>query len=187
MRISQLIRPASLCLAVLLALVPGLVLAHNVELLRSDPPADALLTESPAQVRAWFNEEMQTGASTLAVYDAAGNPVDSGDGGVDLQDAYHASMVVSLPPLADGAYFVRWHVVLLDNDPTDGEFVFYVGQRVELEVATDDLGLEIPEPADPAESELSIPLVWIVSGVAVVLVGLVSAGLVLRGRPADKH
>jgi len=104
--------------------------AHSVELLKSDPPGGSVLSASPARVTAWFNEEMQTGVSWLRVYDESGKQVDAGDGGVDLTDAEHASMLVSLPgALPDGAYEVRWQVVLLDGDPSEGSFNFYVGSR----------------------------------------------------------
>ncbi|MCI0519024.1 MAG: copper resistance protein CopC [Chloroflexi bacterium] len=101
--------------------------AHNVILLRSEPAVGAALAAAPVEVRAWFNEEMQTGVSKIQVFDASGAQVDKGDGGVDLNDPDHASMVVSLPALGEGAYKVRWQVVLLDGDPTTGEFSFYVG------------------------------------------------------------
>ena len=104
------------------------VSAHTVELLKSDPPAGAVLDNSPAQVQAWFNEEMETKVSTLKVYNSSGNQVDQSDGGVDLNDADHASMIVSLPDsLPQDAYTVRWHAVLLDGDATDGDFQFFVG------------------------------------------------------------
>ena len=41
----------------------------------------------------------------------------------------HAALVVTLPPLPDGAYLVRWYVVLLDGDASESSFNFYVGDE----------------------------------------------------------
>ena len=106
------------------------VSAHSVELLKSEPEAGSVVPQAPRQVKAWFNEEMQTGASYIQVLNDRGEQIDLGDGGVDLTDAQHASMVVSLPDvLPEGLYTVHWYVMLLDNDPTEGEFYFYVGDQ----------------------------------------------------------
>ncbi len=120
----------TLVLALIVMLVfTGTVSAHAVELIKSDPPAGAVLDVSPVQVHTWFNEEMQTKVSTLDVYNSAGVRIDQGDGGVDLNDANHASMVVTLQSaLPEDTYTVRWHVVLLDGDASDGDFKFFVGQ-----------------------------------------------------------
>jgi methionine-rich copper-binding protein CopC len=149
-KISQLF--IAFFLVAMLTLAPtGAVLAHGVTLTKSDPADGAVLDQAPTQVRAWFNEEMQTGESTISVLDASGQPVDLGDGGVDLNDAYHASMLVSLPSLPDGAYTVRWHVVLLDGDPSDGEFTFYVGEKLAGEAVA--ASVESAPPAAPAAPE----------------------------------
>lgn len=104
--------------------------SHSIELVKSEPQAGAILSTPPQQVKAWFNEEMQTGESTLRVVAEDGTQVDLGDGGVDLSDPEHASILVNLPQnLPDGLYAVRYHVVLLDGDSTDGQFYFFVGDQ----------------------------------------------------------
>lgn len=144
---------AGLLVAIVILLTVTAVWAHEGDLLRSDPVNGTILADSPEQIRTWFNEELQTQGSTLQVFDAGGQRVDGGGGGVDLTDPDHASMKVSLPPLPEGAYLVRWYVVLLDGDATESVFNFYVGD----ETAASAAGFE---PADTtvlyyqAESEV---------------------------------
>ncbi len=103
--------------------------AHGPEvLIKSDPSDGAVLEESPPQVITWFSTELETGSSTLQVFDAEGRHVDKGDGGVDLNDPDHASMIVSLPTLPDGVYTVRWSALLFDGDVVNEEFTFSVGK-----------------------------------------------------------
>ena len=105
------------------------VAAHGPKiLLRSDPPDGVVMQSSPARVVAWFDTELDTGPSQLQVFDTGGRQVDNGDGGVDLNDPDHASLSVSLSPLPDGVYTVRWRAAVFeDNDIVEGEFTFTVG------------------------------------------------------------
>ena len=115
-------------LATLLAF--SVVSAHEVTFLQSDPMNGAIIAQAPDQIRAEFGEELQTGVSILQVYNADGQRVDSGDGQVDLTDPDHASLVVNIPSLSDGAYRVRWYIVLLDGDASESSFSFFVGDEV---------------------------------------------------------
>lgn len=105
------------------------VSAHAL-LVKSNPEHKAELNQPPKQVVAWFSQELETKFSTMQVYSADGRQVDKGDGGVDLYDPDHDSLVVSLPnALPEGHYIVRWTVVSADDgDPTQGEFNFIVGK-----------------------------------------------------------
>lgn len=105
-------------------------LAHDVILLVSDPANGSIIATAPAQITAVFNEEITTDDTFLRVYNAENVQVDNGDGGVDLGDPNHSSMIVSLPQLPEGAYLVRWRVVLIDSDPTEGQFNFFVGDEL---------------------------------------------------------
>lgn len=157
--------------------------AHNVILLRSEPDAGAVLAAAPAEVRAWFNEEIQSGVSKLQVFDASGAQVDQGDGGVDLNDPAHASMVVSLPALGEGAYKVRWQVVLLDGDPTTGEFSFYVGSAGAAAATLEASAAQQAEDAQPPSS--SRLLIWGGgAGLAAALLGFLILSLINRSRKA---
>lgn len=126
---------AAILLVLGLLLRPTASYAHLVELLASFPENGMILSQSPEVITAVFNEEMQSSTSNIQVFDADGNQVDNGNGGVDLNDPNHASMLVNVPALAGGAYTVRWQVVLLDGDATAGAFNFFVGDEAAADAA----------------------------------------------------
>ena len=139
--------------------------AAHAELVRSEPAANARLAESPRRVTLWFDEELDTGKSTVQVLDAKDQQVDQRDGHVDLDDPDHASMIVTLPALPEGVYTVRWRAVTIDDDGViEGEFDFVVG-NAEPRVKT-----------TPAE----IPPLLILAAGAFVVVMIITVGLVWR-------
>lgn len=153
------------------ALWVAIVSAHGVVLVRSEPAAGSTVESPPEQVRAWFNEELDTDGSTLQVLDAEGRQVDNGDGGVDLYDPEHASMVVTLPPqLPAGDYTVRWYAVVAeDGDTAEGEFSFSIAasaQRGEQAAA--------PQPsvrvAPPRSSGLTLGWAAVVAVIVLLLI-----------------
>lgn len=156
-------------------LVVATVAAHAL-LLKSEPEAGLALTQPPKQVITWFSQELDTGFSTLQVVDAEGRQVDNGDGGVDLNDPDHASMIVTmLPGLPDGVYRVRWTTVSAeDSDPTEGEFTFSIGDS---EVVTSQAPSTKPTPVN---DKGAFPLSWMVASLGVLL--LVTLGLMLLHR-----
>jgi copper transport protein len=190
-RYTRYLQSVALALAVLLTVFTGVASAHEVEVVKSDPAAGAVLDRSPAQVKAWFNEELQTGTSTLVILDAGGNQVDGRDGGVDLDDPEHASMVVSLPALPDGTYTASWYAVLLDGDPSQGEFAFSVGQAPAVQAVADSHS----SPAEPVakapaarpapQAGSGLPIAWIVLGLGVLAAGGILGALLIRSRSAD--
>lgn len=154
------------------------VTAHEAALIKSVPANGETLAEAPAVVTAWFAEELVSGESNMTVFDGQGNQVDNGGGGVDLNDPEHASMIVTLPSLPDGAYTVQWHAVLIDGDATDGAFAFAIGE-----------GQTAAQPTVPAapQAEQARPAsgVWI--GIAsFFFVLLLAGGLVLRQRQTQR-
>lgn len=165
-----------------LLVVPQAGFAHLVEVLSSVPENGAIVTQSPPRVEAIFNEEMQTDTSTMRVFNAQGEQVDNGDGGVNLEDPGHASMAVSLPPLPEGAYTVRWEVMLLDNDPSIGSFNFFVGDE---SAATAVNFAPIPQTdlvQDGADDTgLDASTIWMIAGIAVTaLIIIVPATIFVR-------
>jgi methionine-rich copper-binding protein CopC len=132
----------------------GGAVAHAL-LLKSEPEAGAALAQSPQQVIIWFSQELDTGFSALQVMDEQGYQVDSGDGGVDLNDPDHASLVVSLPAdLPAGRYTAHWTAVSAeDGDTTEGEFFFTVGETGPVQAIA------------PNESAAARWAVWLVGGI----------------------
>jgi methionine-rich copper-binding protein CopC len=190
-------RLVALSLAVLLSLAfAGAASAHEIEVTRSDPAAGALFEQSPAQVRAWFDEELQTKGSTLVILDADGRQVDNRDGGVDLDDPDHASLAVSLPVLAEGTYFASWYVVLLDGDASEGQFTFSVGSRsAAVAAVVGESGAAVsgppagaaPEsPAAPVAGSPGLPLAWPALGLGLLVLVAALALLIWRGRAAQE-
>ncbi len=156
-------------MALLLALLASLFVvagatAHAL-LLKSEPETGAVLAQPPQRVIAWFSQELDTGFSTLLLLDAQGRQVDNGDGGVDLNDPDHASLIVTLPPsLPPGVYTAHWTAVSAeDGDTTEGEFTFNVG---EVEV----VGQVSPVEVTSISNEGGWVVGWIVVGLAVLLI-----------------
>ena len=159
------------------------VSAHEAVLIKSDPANGEILIESPSEVRAWFEEELVSAESTLKVFSAQGAQVDNRDGGVNLNDPDHASMIVTMPPLADGSYTVQWHVTLLDGDTSDGAFAFAVGQDQEVIPAEKPVAgpdaKPVTAPGDDGSGSSAGILVVVVAGLFILLL---IGGLLLRRR-----
>ena len=116
---------AWLGLGLLVCLGPVLPVWAHANLLRSLPAADAVVTEPPPLIRAWFSEEVAVKGSVMRLYDGADNVLAAG--GVDLKDKDHESMKITPPLLAPGAYQVRWHAISADdNHVTEDVFRFSV-------------------------------------------------------------
>lgn len=112
-------------LACALALaMTGVAFAH-AKFVKSDPAPDSVLTGAPKQVTVWFTEELDTKASLIKVFDAANAQVDLGNSKVNLDD--RKQIAVSLKPLTNGVFTVKWHAVADDDKgESDGEFKFTV-------------------------------------------------------------
>lgn len=99
----------------------------HARLLRSEPPAGAVVKVPPQAVRAWFSDELDSDRSLLSVWDARGRRVDDAHGGVDLDDLDRRSMVARLRAIGHGIYTVRWRAVSADDGfVTEGSFTFTV-------------------------------------------------------------
>ncbi|HLH72148.1 MAG TPA: copper resistance protein CopC, partial [Chloroflexota bacterium] len=101
----------------ILGLTTGLASAH-ANLVRSDPPANASLAQSPAKVQLWFSEPLEPSFSQAVVYDTNQQRVDAGDSHVAPDDS--ASLIVSLKPnLPKGTYAIAW----MTQSKVDGHIV----------------------------------------------------------------
>ncbi len=138
-------------LALLAALLAGVTVtpawAHAL-LLRSNPAANAVLKEAPAQIELFFSETVEPGLSTVSVLDSNGKAVDLGDVRVDPSDP--TRMTVSLGSLTDGVYTVAWKAIsATDGHLTSGSFPFAVGNgnAAALAAQTQKTSSELPASA----------------------------------------
>lgn len=103
-------------------------LAHAA-LVKTEPPRRAVLAKAPAQVRLWFNEEIESAYASLVVLDTGKNPVT----GVkpQLSPGDQKSIVLPLPELAPGKYSVKFRVLSLDGHVIQSSFDFTVKGKLQ--------------------------------------------------------
>jgi methionine-rich copper-binding protein CopC len=90
----------------------------------AEPKVGSTSAHSPAEIKAWFTQNLEPAFSTLEVQDAQGKQVDKKDAHLDAKDK--SLFLVSLPPLSAGTYTVIWHVVSVDTHRTQGRFKFTI-------------------------------------------------------------
>ena len=108
-------------------LTAGVVLfglsGFHLQMIRSLPSADSTVTESPSEVRLWFNERPELAVSRITVTGpdgaiAAGRPQATDD---------TLSFAVGVPvSLAAGAYTVAWRTAGGDGHVLRGSYEFRV-------------------------------------------------------------
>ena len=103
--------------------LPMPVFAHAI-MVKSQPAADATITESPKQVDVWFNDKVGSEYKALAVINSAGQRVDNKDIEQETFDPSHLyTTITNLPP---DTYIVRYRVVSLDTHIVTGKFKFTI-------------------------------------------------------------
>jgi len=90
----------------------------------AEPKVGSMVTNSPAELKVWFTQNLEPAFSTLEVDDAQGHPVDKKD--AHLDEGNKMLFIVSLPPLPPGTYTVVWHAVSVDTHKTQGHFEFTI-------------------------------------------------------------
>ncbi len=99
------------------------VQAH-AQLIKAEPARRAVLAEAPTQVRLWFNEEIEGFYTSLTVLDADDKPVTDAKPYVASDDP--KSVILPLPELPDGKYFVKFRVLSVDGHVVDSSFKYTV-------------------------------------------------------------
>lgn len=103
--------------------LPLPIFAHAI-LVKSQPPADSTVAESPKQVDVWFNDKVGSEYKALAVINSAGKRVDNKDATQETFDQSHLfTTVTDLPP---DTYTVRYRVVSLDTHIVTGKYKFTI-------------------------------------------------------------
>lgn len=108
------------------ALFDSTAWAH-AQLVRGEPKPGSTVEAAPNVVRAWFQEELASKGSSLAVWDARSRQVDNGKGGLELNDMDRKSLAATLKPIGPGTYAVKWTAVSADDgNVAKGSFRFTV-------------------------------------------------------------
>jgi methionine-rich copper-binding protein CopC len=90
----------------------------------SNPKVGSTVSDPPAQVRIWFDGDLEPAFSTIMVHDMNGRMVDNQNGRVDPSDP--TLLEVGLPKLPPGTYLVIWNVVARDGHRTRGQYTFTI-------------------------------------------------------------
>ena len=115
---------ALLLCAILALALPGRAEAHAL-LVRSDPPINGALRESPTEVRLFMSEPLQRDFSDASVLNSQGRRVDFGE--VRFDDFDPTAMSIPVPRLEPGIYTVAWRTLsLVDGHTWNGSFSFTV-------------------------------------------------------------
>jgi methionine-rich copper-binding protein CopC len=75
-------------------------------------------------VKLYFSERLEPAYSSVRVVNERGEQVDRRDGGVERADP--TVLRATLTPLPPGTYNVRWRVISIDGDVTEGAFSFRI-------------------------------------------------------------
>jgi methionine-rich copper-binding protein CopC len=113
-------------LACVIAIVgfAGSALAH-VRIDHASPKVGSRITQSPKELKFWFDDDVVASGCALEVLDPAGQLIDKQDSHGDASDK--TLVIVSLPAdLSPGKYKVRWRAKCTDGHTTKGEFKFQV-------------------------------------------------------------
>ena len=119
---------AGAAMAMMMCLHVAPALAHSM-LVKAEPPRRAVLAKAPAQVRLWFNEELEGEYASLIVLDAEKHPVTEIKPRLAPNDP--KSIVLPLPELTPGKYSVKFRVLSVDGHVVESSFDFTVKGKVQ--------------------------------------------------------
>ncbi|HJS67252.1 MAG TPA: copper resistance CopC family protein, partial [Nitrospiraceae bacterium] len=87
------------------------------------------LAKAPAQVRLWFNEEIEGDYASLIVLNADKHPVTEINPQLAPDD--RKSIILPLPELAPGKYSVKFRVLSVDGHVVESYFDFTIKDKVQ--------------------------------------------------------
>jgi methionine-rich copper-binding protein CopC len=128
-RISAL-KGIALGAGLIIALAAGLhspPAAAHAMLTKAEPARRAQLTRPPAQVRLWFNEEVEKDYAALTVIQGD-KPVTEAKPRVAEDDP--KAIILPLPELSPGKYTVKFRVLSVDGHVVDSSYDFTVKSKV---------------------------------------------------------
>ena len=124
--LKRVIVGAAMAMAMCVHVAP--TLAHSM-LVKAEPPRRAVLAKAPAQVRLWFNEEIEGNYASMVVIDAEKHPVTEVKPELAPDDP--KSIVLPLPELMPGKYSVKFRVLSVDGHVVESSFDFTVKGKVQ--------------------------------------------------------
>ncbi|HZG76344.1 MAG TPA: copper resistance protein CopC, partial [Paenibacillus sp.] len=133
---------AFLLLCLFWTLAPAPPAAAHAYVAASTPKQESVLSEAPKDIAVTFTEEIESGVSSLSIFDEAGNELPgvlSSDGAKTLR--------LAVDGLAEGVYRVRWQVLSVDSHTTEGSFRFSVGTPLETSRPQETISLDGAAPA----------------------------------------
>lgn len=113
----------------------GQVFAH-ASLVKAEPARRAVLSTAPAQVRLWFNEEIEAAYASLSVLDEDKKSITDNKVAVHPEDP--KSIVLELPAMQSGRYTVKFRVLSIDGHVVDSEYNFTISDPVKAKAREDD-------------------------------------------------
>jgi methionine-rich copper-binding protein CopC len=180
-------------LAAAMSLVALQVAFAHAKIDHCTPAVGSTVAQAPSQVVCVMTEEIDTKLSTLSIWDANGNQVDKRDAHVDLNDADHKTLLVSLDTaqVTNGLLTVKYHTVTPDDGGiTDGTFQFVVGSAAAQPAPVSAVESQGPTPTPEAVAAApASPATLPQSGTSLVNIGLmvgllgvivVGSGFVIR-------
>ena len=97
----------------------------HARLVKSIPPANALLSKAPRRIALWFNEPPEIAFSTIEVRDEQGHRLTTGPVHARDSKALEMSLLITLPA---GRYRVKYRVLSVDGHVLDASFKFELCQ-----------------------------------------------------------
>lgn len=146
---------AALCVAATTVLATAPVASAHDELLSSKPANGKTVNTPPGQIVLNFSADLILTGAQIAVTDATGTQVPTGEVAVD-----GPQVTASLPAdMAAGGYDVTWRVVSSDGHPIDGDFTFEIAATdttpsptpTDSDTQPDDAATAGPDPAATAD------------------------------------
>ena len=111
-------------LALAACVLTATVAAGHAVLQRAEPRVESRQKRSPDEVKLYFTERLEPAYSSVRVLNDRGVQIDRRDSRVDRTNP--ALLRATLPPLPAGTYTVRWRVLSIDADVTEGTFTFRI-------------------------------------------------------------
>ncbi|MDT8364097.1 MAG: copper resistance protein CopC [Nitrosomonas sp.] len=124
LQLSHLTNMALLSLSlIILVIYSGHSFAH-ASLVKAEPARRSVLSTPPKQIRLWFNEEIEAGYASLAVFNAAKEAMTEKKPLVHPDDP--KSIFLELVELPPGKYTVKFRVLSVDGHVVDADYVFSI-------------------------------------------------------------